>query len=76
MPRLTTMIEMDAEMLKAVEVRAERMGKTVSVVIEDAVRQSLALSLFERMWSASDMSESEAANLALEAQGQTRSRLQ
>lgn len=58
--------------MKAVRVRAARSGKGDSEVIEDAVRRSLGLDLFERMWERSDLSDDEAMRLALEAQHEGR----
>jgi len=73
MSKVRTAIEIDAELLKAARIRAERLGMDLSGVIEDAVRRSLGLDLFERVWRGSHLSESEAMDLALEAQRETRS---
>ena len=48
--------------------RAARTGKGDSEVIEDAVRRSLGLDLFERMWERATLDEEAAMDLALEAQ--------
>jgi len=55
-----------------VKVRAARLGKGDSDVIEEALRRDLGLDLLDRLWAASDLSEDEAMALALEAQHQTR----
>lgn len=58
----------DADVLRAVKVRAARIGKGESEVIEDAVRRDLGLDLLERLWSSNRLSEEEASALAVEAQ--------
>jgi plasmid stability protein len=68
MPKVRTTLTIDESVMKAVRVRAARSGKGDSEVIEQAVRQSLGLDLFERMWQGSDLTEEEAMDLALEAQ--------
>jgi hypothetical protein len=68
MSKVRTTLTIDESVMKAVRVRAARSGKGDSEVIEQAVRQSLGLDLFERMWQGSDLTEEEAMNLALEAQ--------
>ncbi len=73
MPKVRTTLTIDESVLRAVRVRAARSGKGDSEVIEDAVRRSLGLDLFERMWEGSDLNEDEAMELAVEAQHETRS---
>ena len=63
---------LDEEVLKLVKVRAARMGKGDSEVIEDSLRRDLGLELLERLWSKNQMSEDQALQLAVEAQHSTR----
>jgi Ribbon-helix-helix protein, copG family len=71
--KIRTTLTIDHEVMKAVRVRAARTGKGDSEVIEDAVRRSLGLDLFERMWERASLDETEAMELALEAQHGERS---
>lgn len=64
----------DAQVLRAVKVRAARTGKGDSEVIEEALRRHLGLDLLERLWARNDMPEEEAMKLALRAQHETRRR--
>lgn len=73
MSKVRAVIEIDAELLKAARMRAERLGMDLNGVIEDAVSRSLGLDCFERVSRGSELSESEAMDLALEAQRETRS---
>ena len=73
MPRVRTTLTIDEELLRAVKVRAARLGRGDSEVIEEAVRDKLGLDLFERIWSRAELSEAEAEELAHEAQHETRS---
>lgn len=68
MPKVRTTLTIDDSVMKAVRVRAARSGKGDSEVIEDAVRRSLGLDLFERMWERSELDEGQAMELAVEAQ--------
>lgn len=72
MPKVRTTLTIDSDVMKAVRVRAARSGRGDSEVIEDAVRRSLGLDLFERLWQESDLSADEAMDLALDAQRETR----
>jgi len=72
MSKVRTVIEIDAELLAAARVRADRLGTDLSGVIEEALRRSLGLDLFERLWQGSDLSEDDAMNLARESQLETR----
>lgn len=72
MSKVRTTLTIEDEVLQAVKVRAARSGKGDSEVIEEALRQHLGLDLLDRLWEQSDMSESEAADLAVEAQHATR----
>jgi metal-responsive CopG/Arc/MetJ family transcriptional regulator len=74
MPRTRTTVTLDEDVLRAVKVRAARMGKGDSEVIEDAVRQHLGLDLLDRLWARNSLSEDEATALAVEAQHRTRRR--
>ena len=73
MSKVRTTLTVDEQVLRAVKVRAARTGKGDSEVIEDALRRELGLDLFQRVWAGSDLSEEDAAKLALEAQHATRS---
>lgn len=68
MPKVRTTLTIDEQVMKAVRVSAARTGRGDSQVIEDAVRRSLGLDLFERMWERATLDEEEAMDLALEAQ--------
>jgi len=74
MPKVRTTVTLDEEVLKWVKVRAARMGKGDSEVIEDSLRRDLGLELLDRMWSKNQMPEDQAAQLAVEAQHSTRPR--
>ena len=73
MSKVRTTLTIDEQVMTAVRVRAARTGKGDSEVIEDAVRRSLGLDLFERMWERAALDEEEAMDLALEAQHGDRS---
>jgi hypothetical protein len=75
MPKVRTTVTLDEEVLKWVKVRAARMGKGDSEVIEESLRRDLGLELLDRLWSKSQMPEDQALQLALEAQHSTRPRL-
>ncbi len=72
MPRVRTTLTIDESVMKAVRVRAARSGMGDSEVIEEAVRRSLGLDLFERMWQRADLDGDDAMRLALEAQHEGR----
>jgi hypothetical protein len=72
MIKTRTTLTIDAEVLRAVKVRAARTGKGESEVIEEAVRRDLGLDLMDRLWARNDMPEDEAMELALEAQQKAR----
>ncbi|HEY8951247.1 MAG TPA: CopG family transcriptional regulator [Candidatus Dormibacteraeota bacterium] len=72
MPKIRTTVTLDEEVLKWVKVRAARMGKGDSEVIEDSLRRDLGLELLDRLWSKNQMSEDQATQLAVEAQHSTR----
>jgi hypothetical protein len=72
MAKIRTTLTIDHEVLRAVKVRAARLGKGDSDVIEEAVRRDLGLDLLDRLWVANDLGEDEALALAVEAQHRTR----
>lgn len=72
MSKTRTTLTVDAEVLRAVKVRAARTGKGDSEVIEEALRRDLGLELLDRLWAANRLSEEEALALGVEAQHATR----
>jgi hypothetical protein len=62
----------DADVLKAVKIRAVREGKGDSAVVEEALRRDLGMELLERIWATGDLDEAAALSLAVEAQHRTR----
>jgi hypothetical protein len=74
MPKVRTTVTIDEQVLRWVKVRAARMGKGDSEVIEDSLRRDLGLELLERLWSKNQMPEAQALKLAVEAQHSTRPR--
>lgn len=72
MTRLRTTLTIDTEVLRAVKVRAARLGKGDSEVIEEALRRDLGLDLLDRLWASSTLDEGDATALAVEAQHRTR----
>ncbi len=74
MRKVRTTVTLDDEVLKWVKVRAARMGKGDSEVIEDSLRRDLGLELLDRLWSKDQMPEDQADALAVEAQHSTRPR--
>lgn len=72
MTRLRTTLTIDTEVLRAVKVRAARLGKGDSEVIEEALRRDLGLDLLDRLWASSTLDEVDATALAVEAQHRTR----
>jgi len=69
-----TTVTLDEEVLRLIKVRAARLGKGDSQVIEESLRRDLGLELLDRLWSENRMDEGQALKLALEAQHSTRSR--
>ena len=55
-----------------IKIRAARSGKADSAVIEESLRRDLGLDLLDRLWERNEMSDDEAAALAVEAQHKTR----
>lgn len=72
MSKVRTTLTIDAEVWRAVKVRAARVGKRDSEVIEGALRRELGFDLLEQIWSRNDLPEDEAMELALEAQESAR----
>lgn len=68
MSKVRTTLTVDADVLRAVKVRAARTGKGDSQVIEEALRRDLGLDLLDRLWARNQLSEEEATALAVEAQ--------
>ncbi len=73
MAKVRTTLTIDADVLRAVKIRAARTGKGDSDVIEEALRRDLGINLLEQIWAANDMDEADAMALALEAQHAARS---
>ena len=76
MPKVRTTVTIDETVLRAVKIRAARLGRGDSEVIEESLRRDLGLDLLERLWAKSDLSEEHAAALAVEAQHKTRPKAQ
>jgi hypothetical protein len=74
MSKVRTTLTVDAEVLRAVKVRAARTGKGDSQIIEEALRRDLGLDLLDRLWARNQLSEEEATALAVEAQHAVRRR--
>jgi plasmid stability protein len=72
MAKVRTTVTLDDEVLRAVKVRAARLGRGDSEVIEASLRRDLGLDLLDKLWAKNDLSESDAVALAVEAQHQTR----
>lgn len=74
MRKVRTTVTLDEEVLRLVRVRAARLGKGDSEVIEQSLRRDLGLELLEGLWQRNRMPEQSAAKLALEAQRAARRR--
>jgi hypothetical protein len=74
MPKARTTLTIDAEVLRAVRLRAASTGRGDSEVIEEALRRQLGLDVLEALWAKASLSEDEAMELAVEAQHKTRPR--
>ncbi|MCL5076698.1 MAG: ribbon-helix-helix domain-containing protein [Actinobacteria bacterium] len=72
MAKIRTTLTIDQEVLRLVKVRAARTGKGESEIIEEAVRRDLGLNLLEKLWTANNLTEIDAMQLAVEAQHETR----
>jgi hypothetical protein len=71
MTKVRTTLTIDPEVLRAIKVRAARLGKGDSDVIEEALRRDLGLDLLDRLWATNDLDEDKALALATEAQHRT-----
>ncbi len=74
MTKVRTTLTLEEDVLRSVKVRAARLGKGDSEVIEEALRRDLGLELLERLWSKNRMAEDDAMRLAVVAQHRTRPR--
>lgn len=74
MAKVRTTVTINEDVLKLVKVRAARLGKGDSEVIEDSLRRDLGMDLLDRLWSKNRMSEGQAMRLAVEAQHSIRHR--
>ena len=74
MAKVRTTVTIEESVLRAVKIRAARLGRGDSEVIEESLRRDLGLDLLERLWSKNDLSEDDATTLAREAQHKTRPR--
>ena len=72
MTKVRTTLTIDADVLRAVKVRAARTGRGDSEVIEEALRRDLGLDVLDRIWAVNDLDEDDATALAVEAQHRTR----
>jgi Arc/MetJ family transcription regulator len=70
--KVRTTLTIDDEVLRAVKVRAARLGIGDSDAIEQALRRDLGLDVLERLWQRNDLDALEALDLAVEAQHATR----
>jgi len=70
--KVRTTVTIDESVLRAVKVRAARLGRGDSEVIEESLRRDLGLDLLERLWAKNELSEEDATALAVEAQHETR----
>jgi Ribbon-helix-helix protein, copG family len=74
MPKVRTTVTLDEEVMRWVRVRAARLGKGDSEVIEQSLRRDLGLDLLEGRWRRNEMSQDAAVDLAQEAQSAARRR--
>jgi plasmid stability protein len=72
MAKVRTTLTLDDEVLRAVKIRAARLGRGDSEVIEASLRRDLGLDVLDRLWAKNDLPEDDATALALEAQHKTR----
>ena len=72
MPKVRTTVSLDADVVRALRVRAARTGAADSAVIEQALRRELGFDLLDRLWGRADLGEDEAAALANEAKHESR----
>jgi hypothetical protein len=74
MAKVRTTLTIDESVMRAVKMRAARMGRGDSQVIEESLRRDMGLDVLERLWERIDLPESDAEALAVEAQHRTRPR--
>ena len=74
MSKVRTTLTVDEGILRAVKVKAARIGIGDSELIEDALRRDLGFDLIEQVWARSRLTEEEAMSLAQEAQAAARRR--
>jgi hypothetical protein len=70
--KVRTTLTIDDEVLRAVKVRAARLGIGDSDAIEQALRRDLGLDVLEQLWQRNDLDAQDALDLAVEAQHATR----
>lgn len=64
MAKVKTTVYVEEDVLREIRVTAARRGRTVSELVEDALRRSTLSGLIESIRSRSDLSEEEALELA------------
>ena len=64
MAKVKTTVYLEEDMLREIRVAAARRGRSVSELVEDALRRSMLSGLIESVRSRSDLSEEEALELA------------
>jgi len=64
MAKVKTTVYVDEDVLRQIRVAAARRGRTVSELVEDALRRATLSGLIESIRSRSDLSEAEALELA------------
>lgn len=64
MAKVKTTVYVEEDVLREIRVTAARRGRTVSELVEDALRKSTLSGLIESMRSRSNLSEAEALELA------------
>jgi plasmid stability protein len=72
MTKVRTTVTLDDDVLRAVKIRAARLGRGDSEVIEASLRRDLGLDLLDRLWAKNVLPEGDAVALAVEAQHRTR----
>lgn len=66
MARKKTTVYVEEDLLRSTRVMAAREGKRDSDIVEEALRSYLGVDVLERVWSRSDLDESQALELAYE----------
>jgi len=74
MPKIRTTLTVEEEILRAVKVKAARIGIGDSELIENALRRDLGMEAVEEVWARSRLGEEEAMSLAQKAQSAARRR--